>query len=120
MHRVRRSLKLRQNEFLFFGSTEFGSTERGHLHLLLSFDGLRTKGKTELVEKTNSLMPISVEILSAEVFRDRLRIGCESVAPAAKDQRLLLSYVCKKEAGHEYKHCFFSGTPKEFQTTTIG
>jgi hypothetical protein len=104
MHGLQKGLGLRQKEMIFFGSTEFGQTNRGHIHLLISFDGLRAKGKTEQVKKVNGLIGSLIERGRDETFQRRIRIGHEPIKPSDNDQKLMLSYVCKEEVGHAYKH----------------
>ncbi len=89
-------------------ATEFGDTGSGHLHVLVSLDGLRQKGRIEKMTSSPVSLPQMVEIVRAEMFPKSLKIGCEPIKPDAESQKLLLSYVCKKEHGRDYKHCFNS------------
>lgn len=108
MNRLQRRIGLRQKEMLFFASTEFGKSEKGHLHVLISFDGLRDKGRGDKIDSSNALINAAVNETREEMFPDSLKIGCDPVGTSEQDQRAVLSYICKKEPGHEYKHCFAS------------
>jgi hypothetical protein len=108
MNRLQRRLGLRQKDLFFLGVTEFGDTQKGHLHLLLSFDGLRKKGRLDKIASSEVAMKAVVSQASKEMFRDRLKVDCETIRSSDDDQRRMLSYVCKKEFGHDYKHCFMS------------
>jgi hypothetical protein len=108
MNRLQRRLELRQKEMFFFATTEFGDTGSGHLHVLVSLDGLRQKGRLEKMTSCDVRLPQMIEIVRAEMFTQSLKIGCEPIKPEAESQKLLLSYVCKKEHGRDYKHCFYS------------
>lgn len=104
MHYLQKQLGLRQKEMIFFGSTEFGSENRAHVHLLLSFDRLRAKGKTGMIQRASALMPSSLDNVRCDIFQNRIRIGHEIIRKTKNDQKKMLSYVCKKELGRAYKH----------------
>jgi hypothetical protein len=108
MNRLQRRLELRQKEMFFFATTEFGDTGSGHLHVLVSLDGLRQKGRVEKMTSCDVRLPQMIEIVRPEMFPQSLKIGCEPIKPEAESQKQLLSYVCKKEHGRDYKHCFYS------------
>lgn len=108
MIRLQRRLGLRAKEIVFFASTEFGITQRGHLHVLLSLDRLRSKLAFTKISNSNLIMNSAVDEAREEMFQRRLKINCELISPCEEGQTDILSYVCKNEFGHEYKHCFYS------------
>lgn len=108
MNRLQRRLGLRQKEMAFFAATEFGKTGRGHLHILISLDGLRQKNRMEKLAICAASFSRAVEIVHAEMLPKSIKVECESVLSDAKNQKKMLSYVCKIEQGRDYKHCFNS------------
>ncbi len=119
MHGLQKALGLRRKEMIFFGSTEFGKSNRGHIHLLISFDGLRAKGKTQQIERANELIGSLIERGREGTFQRKIRIGHEPINSGANDQKLMLSYVCKGENEHAYKHFIFPSwiAKSEFETS---
>ncbi len=108
MNRLQRRLSLRENEMVFFATTEFGKTGGGHLHILISLDGLRKKGHLEKLVFCAASFPQATEMIRKGMFPKSLKIDCQPITPDIESQNRLLSYVCKKERGQNYKHCFFS------------
>jgi hypothetical protein len=108
INRIQRRLGLRQKEMIFFATTEFGDTGNGHLHLLISMDGLRKKGRLDKVEYCTNQIPHILDIVRSEMFPTSIKIGYESILADEDNQKRLLSYVCKKEDQRDYKHCFYS------------
>lgn len=108
LNRIQRLLGLRMKEMVFFAATEFGDTGNGHLHVLVSLDGLRQKCRLEKLAICAASFPQAVENVRAEMLPKSLKIGCEPILFDPDSQKRLLSYVCKMEQGRDYKHCFFS------------
>jgi hypothetical protein len=108
LNRLQRRLGLRHKEMIFFASTEFGKFQKGHFHVLISFDRLHGKGAFDKIESSNASMPFSVEELRKHMFPKSMKIKCIPVRSSEENQRNVLSYVCKKEGGHDYKHFFAS------------
>jgi hypothetical protein len=107
LNRLQRRLGLRKKEMTFLATTEFGIAGRGHLHVIISLDGLRAKNRKEKLAFCAARFSHAVEIVRADMFPNSLKIGCEPIMPDPESQLRLLSYVCKNEQGREYKHCFF-------------
>jgi hypothetical protein len=108
LNRIQQRLGFRGKEMLFFAVTEFGSSGSGHLHILLSFDRLRKKDCLGKVAVASLQLPQIVEDVGKKMFPMSLKIKCKRVNPSPRSQTRVLSYVCKKEKGREFKHCFFS------------
>jgi len=108
MNRVQRRLGLRQKEMIFFATTEFGDTGNGHLHLLISMDGLRKKCRLDKIEYCTNQISHILDIVRSEIFPTSIKIGYEPILSDEDSQKRLLSYVCKKEDQRDYKHCFYS------------
>jgi hypothetical protein len=108
INRIQRRLGLRQKEMIFFATTEFGDTGSGHLHVLISLDGLRQKCRSEKLKRCSERFPRIVDNVRATMFQSSLKIGCESIMPDDENQQKILSYICKKEYQRDYKHCFYS------------
>jgi hypothetical protein len=108
MNRLQRRLAIRQKEMFFFATTEFGKSGKGHLHILISLDGLRRKNRMEKLTLCATRFPQAVKVVYSEMFPKSLRIDHESIPLDAKSQERILSYICKKERGRDYKHCFYS------------
>jgi len=107
MNRLQRRLRLRQGEMIYFVSTEFGKVGYGHLHLFVSFDPLREKQKHDKLMKCRLTIRSHVAAIKKEMFSASLKIGIKELPNGARHQKRKLSYVCKKELGRDYKHCFF-------------
>lgn len=118
MIRLQRRLKLRDNQFLFVAVSEYGRARLGHVHALISFDHLRKFGGIEKIQHANR----SIEALAMEIWdemkstarKPARRVGLEKVGDAVADQKRILSYVCKMEAGHSYKKVFASRSLLKF------
>jgi hypothetical protein len=72
-------------------------------------DNLREKQRLNMIKTSNKLMGYSIARVRQQMFqKSGLKVGAEPIESSVKDQRHMLSYVCKKEFGLDYKHCFFS------------
>jgi hypothetical protein len=108
MNRLQRRLRLRQGEMIYFVSTEFGKSGYGHLHLFVSFDPLRKKQKHEKITNCGLKIQSQVAAIKREMFPESLKVGIQKLPAGEQGQKRKLSYICKRETGRDYKHCFFS------------
>jgi hypothetical protein len=108
MIRLQRLMGLRQNEYAYLAADEYGEFDKPHVHILLSFDMLRVRGKLEKLVKASASMQAAMQHLEKDFMHGSLRITFKPIVQEKEDQKRVTSYVCKKEEGYEYKHFFAS------------
>jgi hypothetical protein len=92
-------LKIERKRILYFGRSEFGSSNLAHLHLLFTLDKCRRHRKYQRVK---SSLQDSVKQSLKEIFlednslRGSFELHCTSTAVCHQDGLSLASYVCKE------------------------
>ena len=108
MDNLRKKWKLRKKQLYWVASTEFGKSGDAHCHIIFNFHALEIKGKippdlSNMEEELEeSCRYITMNIL--EIFDTFIDLNWK---PSFNDFGLV-SYVCKKESGREYKDFIWS------------
>lgn len=104
----RRKLKLRSNELIWVACEEYGTSECGHVHILVSI----FKKKPRDFLGSNNWSEFKLPAYGSL----RFDIVVQSVGQSTSEQKNVVSYFCKKEYGYPEKMFWFSdGFLKMFQ-----
>lgn len=113
LNRVRCKLGLRDTELIFLACSEYGKTNVGHVHVLISLDPLRRNERsTRKLALAQERLNKAVADVESEMFKDAIKVTIKTIGSQTSDSTDCLTYVCKIEPGHSYKSFFH---PKWFK-----